>query len=86
MLRIGLSSFKPRSLTRERHHQPVKHQVQGVVRIPAILELAEILGKVLAADVNLRPVDATLQLRQKPLVASMPWPVRFWGGKRTFRF
>lgn len=49
----------------ERMHQPVKHQMRNRPHVLAILELPEILRKVLRADVNVRAVNAPLQHRPK---------------------
>ena len=35
--------------------------MRNVPHVPAIFELAKVLRKMLRADVNVRPVDATLQ-------------------------
>ena len=42
-------------------HHPVQHQVRNLTHVPAILELAQILRKVLRTDVNVRSANAALQ-------------------------
>ena len=45
----------------------MKHQMGSVTHVVAILERPEILPKMLSADVDVRPVDAALQLRPEAL-------------------
>ena len=71
----GLTPCSPRwraanPLARERNHQLRQHRLRAIPAIVAKLELAQIVRKILRADVDMRPVDPALQLRPEAFKAN----------------
>src|ERR1043165_9728528 len=44
-------------------HQTIQHQMRNVTHVPAILKLAEILRKMLPADMDMRSGNPALEVR-----------------------